>query len=117
MSINPTSPQGAPRGHDPGALESARAGKGQPAGAAGPNSSESTEADRQQQDSVELSSEAKALLERAPTLASRPSLPADRLKELGERLATGFYDQPEVIEQLAKKLASHPDLRGPGGPE
>jgi len=113
MSINPTAPRD-PRGPDPGALESARAAKAQASGSAPPGSNESTDADRSTSDSVELSNEAKALVDRTPFLESRSSLPPDRLKQLSERLATGFYDQPEVIEQLAKKLASHPDLQGPG---
>jgi hypothetical protein len=110
MSINPTSPHG-PRHADPAALEAARAAQAHAAqSAAKPADPTDSDGSRAEHDSVEVSNEAKALAT-SPAREAASSLPADRLTEIGERLATGYYDQPDVIEQLARKLSGHPDLQ------
>lgn len=106
MNINPTSPQG-PRPGDSAPLEGQRAAETRsPSNAAAPEKAPA----RQPGDAVDVSSEAKALA--GESKGRRPSsLSAERLKEIGERLASGHYDQPEVIDTVARRLAADPNFQ------
>ncbi len=111
MAINPTSPHGPSRKPDPAALESARAQEAQKAGAAQNRAAQAKDAEVRK-DSVEVSADAKALSEQTEARASQSSLPPERLKQIGERLASGHYDRPEVIAQVARRLIQDPELHG-----
>lgn len=111
MSINPTSPHGPSRKPDPAALESARSQEAQKANAAQARTATAKGKDAARKDSVEVSAEAKALSEQTEARA-KSSLPPERLKQIGERLASGHYDKPEVIAQVARRLAKDPDFHG-----
>ena len=112
MNINSSSPQGPRQPNDPATLEAARA---QEAQKQAPSKQSKPVAQEQQgagSDSVQVSSDAKALAEQRDARGANSSLSADRLKEIGERLASGFYDSPEVIDQVARKVARDPDFLG-----
>ena len=111
MAINPTSPHGPSRKPDPAAVESARAQEAKKAGTT-PNRPAKANDTVARKDSVEVSDEAKSLSEQTEGRAAKSSLPPDRLKQIGERLASGHYDTPEVIDQVARRLARDPDLLG-----
>ena len=111
MDINPTSKQGSPRKPDAATLESARAEEARKAGSAEHREAKAKEA-APRKDSVEVSAEAKALAEQTEARPAKSSLPPDRLKAIGERLASGHYDRPEVIDQVARRLAKDPDFLG-----
>lgn len=109
MNINPTSPQG-PRSADPQQLESHRAAEARSSDPAVPAAPEPERPDARS-DSVDVSADAKALVEGSEARASRSTLSPDRLKEIGDRLATGHYDQPEVIDEVARRLSRDPVFR------
>lgn len=111
MNINPSSPQGPRQSADPAALDAARTAEAQQQAQARAAKS-NTERRTDRPDSVDVSSEAKALAEQTEARASESTLPKERLKEIGERLASGFYDQPEVIDQVARRVAKDPDFLG-----
>lgn len=110
MAINPTSPNAPSRKPDPAALESARAQEAQKAVAARTRAAQARDAEVRN-DSVDVSADAKALSAQTETRASQSSLPPDRLKQIGERLASGHYDKPEVIAQVARRLVQDPDFK------
>lgn len=111
MNINPSSPQGPRQPADPAALETARAQEAhRPENRAAVKPPEPDA--RSNADSVDVSPDAKALAEQREARAAKSSLPADRLKEIGDRLASGFYDRPEVIDQVARRVARDPDFLG-----
>ncbi len=111
MTINPTSPNGPHRSLDPAELERSRAGAAQSASPAPTTSKESVDPNETKHDSVEVSPEAQDLAKASGTRPAKSSLPPERLQQIGERLASGHYDRPEVIDELAKRLASHPDFK------
>ncbi len=111
MNINPSSPQGSRQPADPAALDTARAAEAQQQAQARTAKS-GAEARPERADTVDVSSEAKALAEQSEARGAESTLPKDRLKEIGERLASGFYDQPEVIDQVARRVAKDPDFLG-----
>lgn len=98
MTINPTGPAGGPppRTHDV-----ARDGSTQE-----PQTDlrAATHVDR-----VEISSEARALA--AEGDIDRVPFTGARLHELRELIASGHYDRPDVITELARRLADSGDLR------
>lgn len=110
MNINPTAPQGPRQQADAAALETGRATDARQHGAAAPPTPEEQRA--RQADSVDVSNEAQSLARQSEARSTRSSLPPERAREIGERLASGFYDQPEVIEQVAKRVAADPDFLG-----
>ena len=59
-------------------------------------------------DHVEISDEARALAEQAGV----DEIPASaaRLAEIGERLESGFYDRPEILEAIADRILEADDL-------
>lgn len=107
MNINPTSPHGA-RSADPAAIEAQRAAD--PARSPDARTADAGSATPQGADSVEVSSEAKALADGSEA-RGKSQLSAERLKEIGERLATGYYDRPEVIDEVAKRIQADPNFR------
>ncbi|MEZ4457515.1 MAG: hypothetical protein R2882_13355 [Gemmatimonadales bacterium] len=110
MNINPSSPQG-PRKVDQGAVEGARTTETKRLeSSAAPQ--RAADGKNGRPDSVDVSTEARALAEQSEARPAKSSLPVDRLKEVGERLASGFYDQPEVIDQVARRIAGDPDFLG-----
>ena len=108
MNINPTGPNGA-RAGDSAPLEGNRAAETRPADQARAHPGQAPTKPRA--DSVDVSADAKALAEGADARATRSSLAADRLKEIGERIATDYYDRPEVIDVVARKVADDPNFR------
>jgi hypothetical protein len=111
MAINPTSPNG-PRGPlDPAELEKSRARPTTSASPAPATSREAIDPNDAKHDSVQVSSEALDLSEQSGARPGKSSLPPERLQQIGQRLASGFYDQPAVINDLAKRLTNHPDMR------
>ncbi|MBM4188722.1 MAG: hypothetical protein FJ206_15575 [Gemmatimonadetes bacterium] len=106
MNINPSSPQG-PRAGDSASIEAQRAQDNR----LDPTPSATDRAaPKVRTDSAEVSAEAKALAEGTET-PPRSTLSAERLQEISERLASNYYDRPEVIETVAKRLAADPNLR------
>jgi len=62
-------------------------------------------------DRVEISDEARALAQQARAdEAGQPELTADRIDQIKGRIAENFYDQPEVIADLADRLLDSGDL-------
>jgi hypothetical protein len=61
-------------------------------------------------DSVELSSASRGMAERTAGGREIPQghLPGDRMQAILRRLADGFYDRPEVRDELARRMG--PDL-------
>jgi len=111
MAINPTSPNG-PRGPlDPAELEKSRARGAQSASPAPVTGREAVDPNETKHDSVQVSPEALDLAQQSGARPPKSSLPPERLQQIGERLASGFYDQPEVMNDLAKRLVNHPDFR------
>ena len=110
MNVNPSSPHGPRNPADPAALESSRAAEiRRPETApAGQNPKATTSGT----DSVDVSTDARALAKRSEAREAKSSLPVARREEIGERLASGFYDQPEVIDRVANKIAGDPDFLG-----
>ena len=60
-------------------------------------------------DRVEISSEARALA--AEGDVDRVPFTEERLQELRALIASGHYEQPDVVAQLAQRLADSGDLR------
>lgn len=60
-------------------------------------------------DSVDISKEARALENTVASLktsvSEMPDVRAAKMEDVKVKLKTGFYDRPEVIEQVAKKVA------------
>lgn len=108
MNINPSSPQG-PRPAGPDSLEANRASEARSKDAQ-QHQAESQRA-AAKADSAEVSAEARALAEGSAARRKDAGLSADRLKEIGERLATGFYDRPEVIDRVAERIHRDPNFR------
>jgi hypothetical protein len=109
MTINPTSPNGPKRPLDSAELDRSRRAAAPPLSAA--PVADAADGSTARADSVEVSSEARALAEASGVRPTRSSLPPERLEQIGERLATGFYDRPEVVAELARRLVSHPDFQ------
>lgn len=108
MAINPTSPRGSSNKPDPAALERARTAETRKiTDAAAAKAADTPRAAKG--DSVDVSAEAKALAQ-ATESRTASSIPPAKLKEIGERLATGFYDQPQVVDHVARRLAKDPDF-------
>ncbi len=61
-------------------------------------------------DRVDISAEARALAEEAPAEAPEGVLPPDRLVDLRRQIQARFYDQPEVAEQVARRIIERGDL-------
>lgn len=108
MNINPTGPNGARPG-DSTPLEGNRAAETRPAGPE--QAQQGQAAAKPRGDSVDVSADAKALAEGVDARTTRSSLAADRLKEIGERIATDYYNRREVIDVVAQKLADDPNFR------
>lgn len=62
-------------------------------------------------DRVELSPEARELNARAARDAAADGLPADRLAAIAERLRSGYYDRPDVVERMLARLSD--EFRAP----
>lgn len=111
MNINPASPHGPrPAGSDQ--VETNRTAETRqpdPASTAAANQKR----EQIKADSADVSAEAKALAQGA-TERPKSTLSADRLKQIGERLADGHYDRPEVIDEVARRLAQESDFTNRG---
>ncbi len=63
-------------------------------------------------DRAEVSSAAQELFESsASSPVSSSSLPADRMRSILERVRSGHYDRPEVLDQVAQKFRA--EVEGP----
>jgi hypothetical protein len=64
-------------------------------------------------DAIEISAAARKLHEgNTPDAAADSSLPPERLREILDRLASGYYESAEVRDSVAKSLApvlDHPE--------
>jgi len=66
-------------------------------------------------DRAEISDAARALQQDLPSLSGgAPSLEPGRMKELLQKIAQGFYDRPEVQDQVVSRLAADLDHEAPG---
>jgi len=59
-------------------------------------------------DQVEISAEARSLAERGGV--DRVPFTETRATEIRERLDSGFYDQPEVVRQIAERIVASGDV-------
>ncbi|MEO8201995.1 MAG: hypothetical protein ABI679_15795, partial [Gemmatimonadota bacterium] len=61
-------------------------------------------------DNVNVSSAARELQARA-TAEAPPAgeLPPDQIRELGRRIAERFYDKPDVLDQVSRRVMDHLD--------
>jgi hypothetical protein len=110
MAIDPTksgvNPLAGPRVDQTGANQSSRhSGQVKPAG------SGSEREVRDQDDSVRLSAEAREAAGAEGT-TSRSGLSKDRLQEVLTRLTSGYYDSPQVVDKVARRV--HEELKAPG---
>lgn len=55
-------------------------------------------------DRVELSGEARELERRLLAAAAGSALPQDRLRGILDRLASGFYESPEIVDAVVTRL-------------
>lgn len=114
MEINPTAGNGANR-IDQAAVEGQRAARqaAEEAQARQQQAEAAAEADNEpRNDSADLSSTARALARDTEARPPEAKIDPARLQEIGERLASGYYDRPEVIEQVAERLHQDPEFRG-----
>lgn len=93
-------------------LDPARIKQSRPAGV-DPVSRPAAEAGREPErgsDSVEVSPEARALADRGPVRDAEGTLEPARLREVIDRIASGFHDRPEVLDQIAQRILKDPDF-------
>ena len=65
-------------------------------------------------DKVELSSEARALLEQMGVPSGTLSeLPPERVRQIFDRVAQGFYDRQEVKDEVMQRLMARLDTDAP----
>ncbi len=112
MNIKPSSPQGPRNPADAAALESARTAEARKAKTGPPKNTVDADRNRNRTDSADVSAEAKALAEQHEARQTGSSLKADRLKQISERVESGFYHRPEVVAQVARRVAKDPDFLG-----
>ncbi len=110
MKINPSSPNGPRNPVDAAALDAARTAETRKSEGTANKAAVDGDRNRNRTDSADVSAEARALAEQQGAPPARSSLSSDRLKEISERLESGFYDRPEVIAQVARNLTSDPDF-------
>jgi hypothetical protein len=110
MKINPSSPNNPRTPVDAAALDSARTAEARKSEGSAAKTAVDADLNRSRADTADVSAEARALAGQQGSPAARSSLPADRLKEISERLESGFYDRPEVIAQVARGVANDPDF-------
>ena len=110
MNIKPSSPQGPHNPADAAALEAARTAAARKAETSAEKPAADAERNRARSDSADVSSEAKALADQQEVRQAGSSLEPQRLKEVTARIESGFYDQPEVIDQVARGVANDPDF-------
>jgi hypothetical protein len=101
MTIRPTTPNPA---HGSGASESGGVARRPPVGGESANPTPSP--GPQGADRVEISPAARALQE---SVAGVGTLDAERLHLVLDRLQSGFYDQPEVLDVVARGVAGDLD--------
>ncbi len=112
MNIKPSSPQGPRNPADAAALESARTAEARKAATGRPKTAVDADQNPHRADSADVSAEAKALAEQHEARQAGSSFEADRLKQISQRLESGFYHRPEVIDQVARGVAKDPDFLG-----
>lgn len=108
MAINPTSPSG-PRPKDAAAADPSRSprpkdrvpARDQPA--RGAERPEHAAADR-----ADVSVAARALATGSGEGVPSSDLAPERARAIGVRLAAGFYERPEVLDEVARRLAADP---------
>lgn len=111
MTIDPTKSGNIPLG----GTRPDQAGQGQSARQSGQVRTVGAEASKPApaappaQDSVNLSADARAVGQ-ADQATSPAGLSRDRLQEVLQRLTSGYYDNPEVVAQVAAKVQQ--DLTG-----
>ncbi len=107
MSIEPTKPTGIPGSPDAARLQQPQGAQLPKAPAANRSAAESGG----RVDSAEFSPAARALSEQVgPQRSSASGLSPARLKQLLQRLLSGFYDRPEVQRTIAQRVSKDPDL-------
>ncbi len=110
MNIKPSSPQGPHNPAEAAALDSARTAAARKADTGPQNQAVDAERSRPRPDSADVSAEARALSDQRDVRQAGSSLEPERLKEVTARIESGFYDQPEVIGQVARGVAKDPDF-------
>jgi hypothetical protein len=101
MSIQPISGDGAASAADPNRAEAQE----RPGGSASPTVGKRVA----RSDQVEISSEGRLLAELAE-LADEIGLDAGTLRTIQQRLAGGFYQRSDTLDEVAMKLLSSGDL-------
>ena len=61
-------------------------------------------------DSVGISPEGLAMAERARN--TEQSLSPERLEQIGSRISSGYYDDPSVAHEVARRMLASGDLEG-----
>lgn len=99
-----------------GPADKAEAARVRPAPPVGPASGQGGSADRVELSDAARAQQAEASAHQAEVdaarraLHARPGLGDERLAELQQRVADGYYDRPDVVDATAARLAG--DLRG-----
>ena len=99
MAIDRIGPQG-PQANDP--RKAAAAGQGQRVTPGSNGSQRTSGASASIPDQVQISAEAVELSAREDI--PRGELPASRLIEISQRIGSGFYNQPDVVDATARGL-------------
>ena len=105
MAIDPTKPSGIQPN-----LDAARLQRAKPVPAPEAPAKAAVESSAPAHDRVEVSAEARNLAGSTGT-GGTSSLSPERLKTILERLSTGFYDQPNVLDQVAQRVLKDPEFK------
>ena len=104
MAIDPTKSSGA---QPVGGIRADQTGGNQAARQPGqlkPVSPEEAREAPDQDDQVQLSAEARAASQSDAASPSSSGLDKERMREVLKRLTAGYYDSPQVTDQVARKL-------------
>ena len=108
MTRNPILPSGAQPAPDP-SRQPPRPAPATGAPPVRPNSAQpaAVEAVRPPSDNVSLSDAARHLAAQASAgvLSGELQLSPERLKEVSQRVASGYYDRPEVVQETARRVS------------
>lgn len=108
MAINPTSPNG-PRPKDAAAADPSRSPRPKDQVPARDQSGRGAERpEPAAADRADLSVAARVLATGSGEGVPTSNLAPERVRAIGERLAAGFYENPEVLDEVARRLAADP---------
>lgn len=108
MAINPTPPKG-PRPNDAAAADPSRSPRLKDQAPARDQSARRAErAEPGGADRADVSVAARVLATGSGDGVPISDLAPERAQAIGERLATGYYERPEVLDEVARRLAADP---------